>query len=279
MARTRRRLVIAALSAFGLLVAVACDPPPPPPGPPTGRCRPDPFTAEVQAGLDLFGGAAHHLTAAVYDDRSGCWYHLRRGSRVTTASVVKIEIMAAALLRAQDLHRGLTQFEATRVGPMIYASDDSAATALWQNLGGARAMQGYGARLGLTATDETEPYWGLTSTTAEDQAAFVERLLQGSVLEPARRGLAWWELKNIRPDQQWGVRSGVPAGWEVGHKNGFAPSPCCGWRVNSVGYVSDPAGGGYSIAVLSDGWQSLAQGIPLVEGVSRYVARSLTAPG
>ena len=269
-----RRLALGVL-AIALLAAVACDPPKPPPAPPTGQCRPDPFDAQFQHDIDAFGAAAHHVTAAVYDDRTGCWYHLRQGQRVTTASVVKLEIMAATILRAQDQGRGLTQWEATKVGPMIHASDDASATALWTNLGGARGMSDWGARMGLGATVETEPKWGLSSTTAEDQAAFVHRLLQGDMLEPARRGLAWWELKNIRDDQRWGIRYGVPPGWEVGHKNGFAGSDCCGWRVNSVGYVADPAGGGYSIAILSDGWASLPQGVPMVEVVAGAVARSL----
>ena len=159
---------------------------------------------------------------------------------------------------------------------MIRASDDSAATSLWGALGGVRGRSDWGARMGLTDTVETEPKWGLTSTTAEDQARFVHRLMQGDLLEPIRKGLLWLELRNVRPDQSWGIRSGVPAEWDVGHKNGFAPSACCGWRVNSVGYVADPAGGGYSIAILSDGWGSLAEGVPMVEGVARTVAGSLT---
>jgi hypothetical protein len=68
----------------------------------------------------------------------------------------------------------------------------------------------------------------------------------------------------------------VPADWEVGHKNGFAGSTCCGWRVNSVGYVADPNGGGYSIAILSDGWRSLGEGVPMVETVAAAVSGSLT---
>ena len=276
--RPRRTVLLAVVAALALLGATACEPPRPPPAPPTGVCRPDPFTDEVRLGLDVFGAAGHHVTAAVYDDRTGCWYHLRQGQVMTTASVVKMEIMAGVLLRAQEQGRPLTRFEYTRLGPMIVNSDDTAATALWQNLGGARGMQGVGDRFGLGATNEIEPYWGLTTTTAQDQAAFVERLLQGAgPLDARHRGSAWWYLQHIRPDQQWGIRSGVPAGWAVGHKNGFAPSPCCGWRVNSVGYVADPAGGGYAIAILSDSWGSIAEGVPMVEAVSRYVAWSLTA--
>ena len=275
MNRTRP-VAVAALLAIAVLIASACEPPAPPPGPPTGACKPDPFTAELQRDLDAMGAAAHHVTAAVYDDRTGCWYHLRRGQRVTTASVVKLEIMAAALLRAQDHGRDLTNWEFSKVTPMMHSSDDPAASALWVNLGGGPAMSTYGERLGLHATVETSPTWGLTSTTAEDQAAFVHRLLHGDLLTPSNRGRAWWQMLNIREDQRWGVRAGVPSDWSVGHKNGFFNSACCGWRVNSVGYVADPDGGGYSIAILSDGWRSLAQGVPMVEAVAGAVSGSLT---
>ena len=275
MTRTRPLAVVALLAAAGM-IAAACQPPPPAPGPPTVECRPDPFTEQVQRDLDAFGAAAHHVTAAVYDDRTGCWYHLRRGQRVTTASVVKIEIMAAALLRAQDQGRGLSNWEFSKVTPMMHSSDDPAASALWGNLGGGRAMSAYGERMGLHATVETEPKWGLTSTTAEDQAAFVHRLLHGDLLAPGGRSQAWWQMLNVRSDQRWGVTRGVPADWSVGLKNGFFDSTCCRWRVNSVGYVADPEGGGYSIAILSDGWRSLAEGIPMVEAVAGVVSGSLT---
>ena len=36
--------------------------------------------------------------------------------------------------------------------------------------------------------------------------------------------------------------------------------------------VADPAGGGYAIAVFTDGWPNLAAGIPLVEGAASAVA-------
>jgi hypothetical protein len=264
------------LVVVAMLGAVACEPPKPPTGEHQGKCKPNPFTADFQRRLDAFGAAAHHVTAAVYDDRTGCWYHLRRGQRVTTASVVKIEIMAATLLRAQDQGRGINDWERSKVRPMIHSSDDPAASALWVNLGGVGAMSSYGSRLGLAGTVETAPKWGLTSTTAEDQAAFVHRLLQTNLLTRSGRGYAWLQLRDIRPDQQWGIRRGVPAGWEVGHKNGFAGSTCCGWRVNSVGYVADPDGGGYSIAILSDGWRSMQQGIPMVESIAAQVSGSLT---
>ena len=127
------------------------------------------------------------------------------------------------------------------------------------------------------ATDEVAPKWGLTTTTAEDQARFLASIVQGpSPLDSASRARAWSYLTAITPSQRWGVRAGVPEGWTVGHKNGFAGSACCGWRANSVGYAADPAGGGYAVAVFTDGWPNLAAGIPLVEGAASAVAAALT---
>lgn len=261
------------------LLPAACLPGAPPPGSPTGVCRPDPFTPEVVAVLDAYGAERHHLTVAVYDDRSGCWYHLRRGLRATTASVVKIEIMAGTLLAAQRAGRALTVREHQRLSAMVGRSDDAAASALWSALGGEPGMERLGAEFGLGATNEVAPTWGLTTTTAEDQARFVATLVQGPTpLDLGARVRAWGYLTSIDPGQRWGVRAGVPDGWTVGHKNGFAGSGCCGWRVNSVGYAADPGGGGYAIAVFSDSWRSLAEGIPLVEGAARSVASALTAP-
>jgi len=197
---------------------------------------------------------------------------------VSTASVVKIEIMAGVLLRAQQSQRDLTPIERQRVAVMIRNSDDRAASALWSGLGGGPAMARIGSAFGLESTEEVSPIWGLSTTTAQDQAQFVAEMVQGpSPLGVLYRDQAWRFLSDINPTQQWGVRSGVPNGWRVGHKNGFAGSKCCGWRVNSVGYVADPSGGGYSIAILSDRWPNLAAGIPMVEAVARLVAATLTA--
>lgn len=264
------------LVAVAILVLVACSPGPPPDGSPTGVCRPDPFTPEVRGVLDAAGAARHHLTIAAYDDRSGCWYHFAPGVRVTTASVVKAEIMAGVLLRAQRAGRVPDRGELARIGPMMTRSDDASASALWSSLGGEPGMERVGADLGLVATDEVAPTWGLSTTTAEDQARFIASMVQGpGPLDVPARSVAWAFLTSVVPAQRWGVPAGVPAGWTVGHKNGFAGSTCCGWRVNSVGYVADPNGGGYAIAVLSDGWPNLGAGIPLVEAGARVVASAL----
>ena len=78
---------------------------------------------------------------------------------------------------------------------------------------------------------------------------------------------------NISPSQQWGIRAGVPRSWTVAHKNGFFGSSTYGYRATSVGFVADPAGGGYAIAIFTDA--GLADGVPLVRLIARAVSDEL----
>lgn len=270
------RLLVAALT-LALLASTGCTLSPSAPEPTGAACRPDPFTPDVIALLNAYGAERHHLTVAAFDDRDGCWYSFRSEQRVSTASVIKVEIMAGVLLRAQNAGRDLTASERSKIAPMIRNSDNATASSLWSSLGGEPGLESIGAQLELTSTDEVGPIWGLSTTTARDQAQFLSRLIRGpGVLNDSGRAQAWEYLTDINPTQRWGITAGVPEGWTVAQKNGFAGSKCCGWRVNSVGYVADPAGGGYSIAVLSDRWPNQAAGVPLVEAASLLVAGTLT---
>jgi beta-lactamase class A len=226
------------------------------------------FDAEVRARWP-----GRRITAAVYDTRTGCQYRYRSGERVTTASVLKIEIMAAVLLRAQRAGRGLTSTERARVSAMIRTSDDPAANALWTSVGGTSGMAALERELGLDETRATSP-WGLTSTSAADRNEVLRQLVLGQwgPFSATTRADARRFLLDVTPSQRWGVTAGVPAGWAVPLKNGFFSSQCCRWRVNTSGVVERPDGSAYVLTVLSDGWSSLAQGIPAVEFTSRAVA-------
>lgn len=271
------RRVVVALGAAVLLSGCLIPPPPVAP-PPSGTCRPDPLDATSRFLLDLGPGSAHHLTVSVWDLRTGCWYRYRPGTRVSTASVVKLEILGGILRRAQREGRGLTTTEWKAAIPMITRSDNATASALWSSLGGLRGMGAVGDDLGLTDTVEVAPTWGLTTTTADDQARYAGRLLgTAELLDDSHRGDAWWLTTNVVPSQRWGAGAGVPAGWAVGRKNGFASSTCCRWRINSVGYIADPAGGGYAVAILSDRWATMQEGVAMVDRVGRIIDAGMTS--
>lgn len=235
-------------------------------------CTETPFTTGFDAALRQ-RWPGRRISAAVYDTRTGCQYRYRSDLRITTASVLKAEIMAGTLLRAQRAGRGLTSTERSRVAAMIRTSDDPSANALWSALGGTSAMRSIDAELGLRETQAASP-WGLTSTSAADRNALLRQLLLGQwgPFSASTRSQARAFMLDVTPSQRWGITSGVPGSWKVPLKNGFFPAQCCGWRINTSGVVERPGGGAYVATVLSDGWSTEAQGIAAVEFVSRDIA-------
>ena len=242
----------------------------------------DPFfgpLVDVDADLAVMW-PEQRFTASVYDTRTECSYDLRPDVRITTASVLKIEIMAGVLLRAQDAGRAVTASEDALMVPMITESADPPATSLWLSLGGQSGMSALDDRLGLTDTVASTP-WGGTSTSAADQVWLVRQVLlgDGGLISTDSNGQARSYLEGVIPSQQWGITAGLPDGWTHPMKNGFFPLTGRGWRINSVGFIDDPFGGGYAVAILSDGWATEAAGIEAVEFIAEAVNASLAQEG
>jgi hypothetical protein len=221
------------------------------------------------------------VTAAVFDTRTQCWYHLHRTMRITTASVIKAQVLGAVLLHAQDEHRGLDSRERSLIHPMIeYSLNDPYVSDLYEEVGGVAGMNRFDRRMHATSTTNTLEY-GATVTTAEDRTRIALRMLHGrGPLHPAARATAWHYMAHVvNPTQRWGITAGVPRGWHVALKNGFYPIPGpARWRVGSTGFVRAPGrSGGYAVTIMTDHDASQHQGITLVERVSRHVAGFLTS--
>ena len=92
------------------------------------------------------------FAVAATDHVTGATYAFHASEAFETASVVKVDILAALLLRAQDAGRGLTAAERSLAGDMIRYSDNDAASALWWTIGGAAGLARANKRLGLTET-------------------------------------------------------------------------------------------------------------------------------
>ncbi|MCU1452686.1 MAG: hypothetical protein JWN46_832 [Acidimicrobiales bacterium] len=239
---------------------------------PRAGCAPGPFSAEVERYVEG-RWPGHHLTANVVDEATGCEYQYHPERRLTTASVIKVEIMAGILLRAQEQGRGVTQWEADRLWGMITESLTPPTQDLWTSLGGVPAMRALDGRFGLTETDAQGWPSGNTVTSAHDRTRLILQVLGGapSPLSRASRDTAHFYMTHVTPSQRWGIAAGVPAGWDVANKNGFYPSPCCAWRIGSTGRVSRP-GAAYAVTIMSDGWPSDRPGIDAVELLGRIIA-------
>jgi len=231
-------------------------------------CPAGPFTGALSAALSSrYPGRG--FSAEVVDLRDGCTYDLAPGRRMTTASVFKVEVLAGVLLKAQQEGRELNAWEASRVRPMIAESADAPTNQLFSYLGGVPGFARLHRTFGLTETSTPSGTWGLTTTTARDQVKLLRQvLLGGGPLGEAARRRARVEMTSVVLAQRWGITEGVPAGWVVAQKNGFAPSRERGWRLHSVGQVGD----GWLVATFSDGWPSEAAGI---EG-NRFLNRAIS---
>ncbi|MFJ7999454.1 serine hydrolase [Streptomyces sp. NPDC096310] len=224
------------------------------------------------------------LSVAVYDRAGGHKAEYGADRTYVTASVVKVAVLAALLLRARDVGRWLEPGEERLAEAMIRRSDNEAATALRAAAGGVPGLDAAHARLGLTRTVAARA-WGLTRTTAGDQLTLLKAVFDADARPDApldvrsRRYLAGL-MGRVVPGQDWGVSAsrgtgagtGVPVdtadrdgsgrcGDGVALKNGWLPRTESGlWVVHSVGRVDDCL-----VVVLSDGHASKEEGIARVE--------------
>ncbi|MEU9386230.1 serine hydrolase [Streptomyces sp. NPDC048279] len=197
-----------------------------------------------------------------------------------TASIVKVDILAALLLQAQDAGRHLTASEKVYATKMIENSDNTSASELWDAVGRAAGLDAANRRFGLTGTAGGEgALWGLTQTTAADQLILLQQVFgDDSKLSEASRSYLQTLMKTVEPDQRWGV-SAVADGSDFALKNGWLARSSTGlWDVNSIGRVT-VGKTGYLVAVLSNGTVSQAEGIALVEAAAKAAVCSFTSAG
>ncbi|MET9484289.1 serine hydrolase [Streptomyces sp. NPDC006638] len=225
---------------------------------------------------DAMAATSASLSVAVVDldDTSRARYGVRAGRTYDTASIVKVDILAALLLKAQDEHRGLTAAEKAYASSMIRVSDNAATDALWGMIGGAGGLDAANRRLGLKGTTAgAGGLWGLTQTTAPDQLILLSAVFgEKSPLTASSRSYARTLMGRIADGQDWGVSA---AGRAVGLKNGWLPRSATGlWDVNSIGEVT-VGGHTYLLAVVSKGSVSMASGISLVERAAKAAVSAL----
>jgi hypothetical protein len=220
-------------------------------------------------------GSTGDMTAAVYDAVTGVTSLYRPGVTETTASIMKVDILATLLAQDQADGDALTPAEQALSQDMIEQSDNDDAQDLWDTEGGATAVGAFDTAAGLTQTDPDGPgYWGLSTTTAADQVLLLRHVAYpNTVLRDASRQYELSLMAHVEADQAWGVSAGVAAPATVALKNGWLPLDAGGWQVNSVGYV-DGAGRNYVIAVLTNG-PTESGGIDAIAGLSQLIWQAL----
>lgn len=216
------------------------------------------------------------VSAAVLDLESGD-SAVHGDGAFDTASIVKVDILAALLLRHQEAGTRLSAQEKAYATTMIQNSDNASASALWDIIGRAPGLDAANEKFGLTGTRGGDgALWGLTRTTAADQLALLQQVFgDDSELSEASRSYLRELMGQIAADQRWGVSAAADgSGWAL--KNGWLPRSTTGlWDINSIGRVTVD-GHAYLVAVLSDGNTTQAKGISLVEAAAKAAVSVFT---
>ncbi|MFJ9149560.1 serine hydrolase [Streptomyces sp. NPDC102270] len=216
------------------------------------------------------------VSAAVLDLESGD-SAVHGDGAFDTASIVKVDILAALLLRHQEAGTRLSAREKAYATTMIQNSDNTSASALWAIIGKAPGLDAANEKFGLTGTRGGDgALWGLTRTTAADQLTLLQQAFgDDSELSEASRSYLRELMGQIEADQRWGVSAVADgSGWAL--KNGWLPRSTTGlWDINSIGRVTVD-GHAYLVAVLSDGNTTQAKGISLVEAVAKAAVSVFT---
>ncbi|MFJ1732681.1 serine hydrolase [Streptomyces sp. NPDC088254] len=241
-----------------------------------GRRRPNPRDANSVLARSLEPVRAHggtQVSVAVLEPSTGRQAVYGPQTHIT-ASVAKVNILAALLLFAQREGRSLTEWETTTAAAMIQSSDNDSADALWRRIGGAEGLAEANKTLGLTSTRPgPDGHWGLTRTTAADQLTLLKAVFEDrSPLSEASRHLIQGFMGRIDPDQAWGV-SAEGSRWQL--KNGWLQrSRSQRWAINSMGRVK-AHGSTFYVAVLSHGSPTMSHGISAVERATRTAVHTL----
>lgn len=230
-----------------------------------------PLTAAVRR---LVAASPGVVTATIYDVLTGQTWLVNPASVQRTASIVKVEILAALLHDEQLAHTTMPASTRQLATEMIEESDNSAAQALYVQVGQEPGLAAFNELVGLTGTTANWA-WGATETTSLDQTLLVRLFaLPNTVLDAASRAFGLALLRNIEPEQAWGVTAGVAPSAHVALKNGWYPTARLDWQVNSIGWI-DGDGRDYVLAVMTDREATMGVGVTTIQMLSTMIWQRL----
>jgi len=221
-----------------------------------------------------------HVAIAV-DDLSNGQFAAYNGNDqdFDTASIVKVDILATLLYQLQQQKGQMSSSEQALATTMIENSDNDSASALYDDDGESSGIDAANKSFGLTGTTVgTDGYWGLTTTTTDDQIQLLRQVFTSqTILTPASQDYIRGLMSQVESDQQWGVPSAADSGTTFYVKNGWLPNPTL-WEINSIGLVTHD-GQHMLIAALSSDNETEEGGISLIEGIIGKAATAVAAYG
>jgi Beta-lactamase enzyme family len=231
--------------------------------PPAAATAADPVAPSPQRieSVKRFLSGREGINSFSVMDSRGRLHGRAQGRVYVTASVIKAMLLVAYLRKIGG--RLPNAAERGALGPMITASDNRAATAIYDRVGDA-ALRRLARRVGMRHFSVAVS-WGYAHFSAADQARFMARF--DALTPKATRSYARRLLSSIVPWQRWGFsRYSLAAGWRTFFKGGWRRTGS-GQLVHEVA-LFEHRGTRFSLAVLTDANPSMAYGTATLRGVA-----------
>jgi hypothetical protein len=216
----------------------------------------------------------NNTAAVVYDVTRKQYYTYRPDAQLTMASSAKVPIMLTLLTMTESQGREPNGDEINLLTAMIENSDNDAAQALFDEIGGTDPMNSFMHSVGIPGMSPDPDAWGWSTVSPLAMVRLLTLLHEGKVLNAQDRSLALNLMENVESDQQIGVGDTAPQGATVALKDGWVPGPDGLWAMNSSGIVT-VGSETYIIAVYTQGENSLDDGWAITRHVCGAVAQLL----
>ncbi|MGH3664636.1 MAG: serine hydrolase [Egibacteraceae bacterium] len=202
-------------------------------------------------------------------DTEGRMHRWRGAGKVPMASVLKVMFMVAYLRQPAVRDRKLRDADRDLLRPMIRRSDNDSATTIANRLG-PKPLYRLARRADMHEFSYTRP-WGLSTTSARDQARFMARLRRHipNRHEPYAMGL----LNDIVPSQRWGIGKVDTPRWRKHFKGGWGSGT--GWVDHQVVRLQRRDGTRVGLAVMVRNSPSHTYGKRTLRGVFARLLRDL----
>jgi beta-lactamase class A len=224
----------------------------------------------------LLAGQGDHVGAAIFDVTRHRYYLYNASQPFYMASSVKVPIMLTLLAQLEAAGREPNDQEMSLLTTMIENSNNDSAQALFDEIGGAPALDQFIQSVGIADFSASADHWGYSTISPLAMVNLLALLHAGTILTAQDRQMALTLMENIESDQQIGVGDTAPSGATVAMKDGWVQAPDYLWVMNTSGIITWH-GETYIIALYSQEEASLDAGQQLAEQVCQAAATALFA--
>jgi hypothetical protein len=233
--------------------------------------------ASLSSSLESFLAAqGGHIGAAIFDVTRNRYYLYNASKQFYMASSVKVPIMFTLLTQLEATGREPDDEEMSLLTTMIENSNNDSAQALFDEIGGAPALDKFMRSIGIADFSAFADGWGYSTISPLAMVKLLTLLHAGKILTSGDRQVAINLMENIEPDEQVGVGDTAPSGATVVMKDGWVLAPDYLWVMNSSGIITwqDET---YIISVYSQDDSTLNTGWQLADQVCQAAGAALFA--